>query len=191
MGLATCLALLLIIPLVGAVLSDATTGEGSLQLSVSGYGVVHGALQSATIYPNDTVSMAMTVNDQIQTSQGTYPITASGFWIGTVNETGMSGSIQKVVGNVHGCIVLLCGAEDFTGQGAFTGSLNASNANGTLDGTIAFTNNPGQQIPISGFWSADFSMPVPEFGTCPVTFILACVAAIALVWIRPRSTRHG
>lgn len=186
-NLLVCLVgMLLVVTLLCTVAVGAVTGQGSLQLSVSGYGEVQGMLQDATIYPNGTVSMIMSVNDQMQTSYGAIPVTATGLWNGVINGSEVSGSIQNVAGDAHICVVFLCGDANFIGQGEFTGSLNASHATGVFQGTITFTNSPvsqipvGQPIPMSGSWSADFLTPVPEFGSDSVTFVSVFAAAIML-----------
>lgn len=183
---------MLVITLLGTVTVGAVTGQGTLQLSFGGYGVVQGQLQNAIIYPNNTIFMTMNVNDRIQASQGAIPITATGLWNGVSNGAEVSGSIQNVVGKVHGCVFLWCGDANFVGQGQFTGSLNASHANGTFNGTITFTNPPvqDQQMSMSGSWSADFLTPVPEFRFDSVALILAFIAAIVLVSIHRRPTRQ-
>ena len=190
-NLSVCLVtILFVITLLGTVTVGAVAGQGALQLSVSGYGDVQGVLQDATIYPNGTVSMLMSVNDQMQTSYGAVPITATGLWNGASNGSEVSGSIQNVVGNAHICVVFLCGDANFIGQGEFTGSLNASHATGVFQGTITFTNSPvsqipvGQPMPMSGSWSADFLTPVPEFGSDSVTLVSVFAAAIVLFSVR-------
>jgi len=192
-------AILLVITLLGTVTVGAVTGQGTLQLSFGEYGAVQGMLQNATIYPNGTVSMIMSVNDQMQTSYGAIPITATGLWNGVSNGGEVSGSIENVRGRVQICVLFLCGDANFVGQGGFTGTLKASQANGTLNGTITFANSTvppqvnipvGQPIPMSGSWSADFLTPVPEFRFDSVALMLAFIAAIVLVSIHRRPTRQ-
>jgi hypothetical protein len=187
-------AISLIVTLVGTVAVGAIAGEGSAHFSVNGYSAVHGVLQSATIYQNSTVSILMTVNDRIQTAQGTFPITATGHWNGVSNGLKISGLIQRLVGKIQICVPLWCGDANFNGSGAFAGSLKASHADGLLNGTITFTNSPvlqGQLIPFSGSWETDFLVPIPEFRSQSVTFMLTFVAAIVLVSIRRRPTQES
>lgn len=188
-------AVVIVVSILGSVSVGAVTGEGTLQLSVSGYGDVQGMLSEATIFPNSTVSMIMTVNDQMQTSYGAVPITATGLWKGVSNGLEVSGSIQNVAGKAHICALFLCGDANFIGQGEFAGSLDASNATGTFQGTITFTDSPVSQVPvnqpmtISGSWSADFLTPVPEFQFDSVTLTLAFIAATVLVSMHRRHPR--
>jgi len=43
-------------------------------LQIPGYGTIHGQLDNATIHDSNAIAMTMTVNDQIQTAQGSFPI---------------------------------------------------------------------------------------------------------------------
>jgi hypothetical protein len=173
----------------------ATLGEGSVSLSVAGYSAIQGELQSVIIYPNDTVSMVMTVNSQLQTSYGTFPVTATGLWIGVRNGTQVSGSIENVAGQVHIC-VLICGDATFNGQGEFTGSVNASQASGSIAGTVTFVSSPVPQIPVnesmpmSGSWSAAFATPVAEFQPGFTTLLSTFAVCILLISIHRRVARQ-
>ena len=164
-----------------------SAGQGTLRLSVQGYGTVHGQLENATIQPDGTVSLRMVVNDQLMTSQGAFPTTASGHWVGTLNGSTVSGQIQDVVGVVRIC-TFTCQDASFVGAGHWGGILNGSDAAGDFDGAITFPNSPvpqipaGQPIPVSGTWTATFELPMPELAaeTWPYTLVFA-VALCALI----------
>lgn len=162
---------------------------GAMQMSVQGYGTVHGQLENTTIQPNGTVSMLMLVNDQMQTSQGTYPVSANGLWVGVTNGSALTGKIQGVTGKVQIC-VLICQDANFVGDGHWSGMLIGSSAAGNFSGTITFTNSPVQQIPVGqpipayGTWTSDFQSPIPEFksesGTYALIFMIVAFASVTL-----------
>jgi hypothetical protein len=162
---------------------------GSVQITIQGFGIVHGQLENVTIAPNNSVSMMMVLNDQIQTSYGPAQITGAGRWDGVKNGVALSGQIHSVVGNVQACS-LLCLSAHFVGQGNWNGSLNSSHGTGALSGTITFTDSPvpqipvGQPIPVSGTWNSDFQIPVPEFGlqlsTCLILFAIVTFAVLSV-----------
>ncbi len=178
--------ILLLLPLV-ALNPVAATG-GSFQLSVQGYGTVNGQLENPIIEPNNSVSMIMLLNDQLQTSQGTYPISATGVWNGVLNGSTLSGKIQNVSGKVKICV--LCPDANFVGEGHWTGSLNITHATGTFDGTITFTNSPfpqipvGQPVPVDGTWAADFQQTIPEFRAQSGIYILLLAATTLVLMAR-------
>lgn len=184
-----CLAavLLIIAPASSVPAVVAVSGAGSLQLSVGSYGTAQGQLQNAIIYPNNTILMTMNVNDRLQTSLGAIPITATGIWAGVRSDSVVSGSIRNVVGKAQICIIFSCNDANYVGQGQWSGSINATHANGTFQGTITFTNSPvsqirvGQPISISGTWTVDFIIPVPEFESGFAVFLLAYVIALFAV----------
>jgi len=167
----------------------ATPGQGSLQLILQGYGSVNGQLLDATIQPDGSITMEMIVNNQMQTSYGSFPVTANGVWTGLSNGTSVSGSIQNVTGKVQ---IFLSNA-NFVGSGEWTGSLNGTLAAGTFGGTITFTSSPypqqipqNQAIPTTGTWNATLSSsstPVPEFNLKPTMLIAAFGLALVLVLI--------
>jgi hypothetical protein len=165
----------------------AVNGAGSLQLSLASYGTVQGQLQNAIIYPNNTILMTMNVNDRLQTSLGTIPITATGTWTGVRSDSAVSGSIGNVAGKAQICIIFSCNDANYAGQGQWSGSINATQANGIFQGTITFTNSPVSQIPvgqpisISGTWTADFMIPVPEFGSEFKVFLLVYAIVLFVV----------
>jgi hypothetical protein len=171
--------------------------QGSLQLTVQGYGTVQGRLENATIQPNGTISILMLVKDQLVTSQGTFPTSAKGLWVGTLNGSSLSGQIQDVAGMVQICI-LMCEDAHFVGVGSWNGQLNGSNASGNFDGAITFTNSPvaqipiGQPIPVSGIWTTTFQLPMPELraGVWSYTLVFAVVAS-ALVSANYRRVHKG
>lgn len=171
---------------------------GSLQITIQGYGTVAGQLENAIIAPNSSVSMIMVVNDQLQTSNGPAQITGTGRWDGARNGAALSGQIHGVVGKVQVCI-LLCLSADFIGQGNWNGSLNGSHGTGVLDGTITFTDSPvpqipvGHPIPMSGTWTSDFELPVPEFGLQLPTYVIlfAIVTFAVLSTHRPTVSKES
>jgi hypothetical protein len=142
----------------------AAQSVGSLQLNL-GNQQLAGELTNLNI-TNGTVSMTMTLNSQIQTQVGPIPMTATGIWIGSVNGTTVTGTIQDVTGNVEACVLFMCGSSDFIGQGQWTGTLNngsnaSSNALGAFTATITFTSSSFSQVPlnkpepVSGTWNAN------------------------------------
>ncbi len=168
----------------------ATPGQGSLQLILQGYGSVNGELLDAAIRPDNSITMEMIVNNQMQTSYGSFPVTANGVWIGLSNGTSVSGSIQNVTGKVQ---IFLSNA-DFVGRGEWTGSLNGTLAAGTFGGTIIFTSSPlpqqipqNQAIPSTGTWNATLSSsstPVPEFNLNLAMFVAAFGVLMIIVATR-------
>jgi len=168
----------------------ATEGQGSLQLILQGYGSVNGQLLDAAIHPDDSISVEMIVNNQMQTSYGSFPVTANGVWTGFSNGTSVSGSIQNVTGKVQ---VFLSNA-NFVGSGEWSGSLNGTFAAGTFGGTITFTNSPdtqqipqNQAIPTTGTWNATFSSsstPVPEFN---LTMLVTAFGTLMLIVVARRN----
>jgi hypothetical protein len=141
----------------------ASTGQGTFALDLTGYSL-NGNLQNAILNTN-SVSMNMVLNANLQTSIGQIPITASGLWVGTVNGTSLSGSIQDVSGTVYACYFFwFCGTATFIGQGEWSGTLSSTQGTGVFDGTITFTSSDIPQIqlnqpaPISGTWTADFQL---------------------------------
>jgi len=172
-----------------------STGTGSVLLQIPGYGMIHGQLENATIHESNAIAMTMTVNDQFQTAQGSFPIQATGSWDGVRNGSGVSGAVRNVNGKIHICIFLYCNNVDFVGQGNWSGLLDTSmNANGNFTVAAAFASSPyqqipaGQSIPMQGSWSASFAYPVPEFQWSGAfsLIVLLVVAALALGW-RTRS----
>jgi hypothetical protein len=186
---------LLLVPI--ASFTPITATAGSLQITIQGYGTVAGQLENATIEPNNSVSMVMVVNDQIQTSNGPAQMTGTGTWDGVRNGAGLSGQIQGVVGKVQACI-LLCLTADYVGQGNWNGSLNGSQGTGVLEGTITFTDSPvpqipvGKSIPVSGTWTSDFAVPVPEFGMQLPTFVIVFAIVTYAIYVRrPHNSVQG
>jgi hypothetical protein len=138
----------------------AAQNVGSLQLNL-GNQQIAGQLTNLNI-TNGTVSMTMTLNAQIQTQVGPIPMTATGIWIGSVNGTSVTGTIQGVSGNVEACVLFMCGSSDFIGQGQWTGTINkGSNASGAFTATITFTSSSFSQVPlnkpepVTGTWNAN------------------------------------
>ena len=168
----------------------ATPGQGSLQFILQGYGSVNGQLLDAVIQPDRSITMEMIVNNQMQTSYGSFPVTANGVWTGLSNGTSVSGSIQNITGKVQ---IFLSNA-NFVGSGEWTGSLNGTLAAGTFGGTITFTSSPYPQeipqnraIPSTGTWNATLSSssaPVPEFNLNMGMFIAAFGVLMLIVVAR-------
>jgi hypothetical protein len=177
-----------------AALTPVSASGGSLQFTIQGYGTVTGELTNAIIMPNNSVSMMMNVNSQMQTSSGAVQITSSGTWIGLRNGSALSGQIQGVVGRAQVC-VLVCAAADFVGQGQWSGQLNGTHGAGGLEGTITFTDSPtpqiptGQPFPISGTWSADLETPAPEFPSATSIFMLVTSMFASLLLISSQRQR--
>jgi hypothetical protein len=182
----------LLIPFVAC--TPVSASGGTLQLTFQGYGTVPGELQNTIIYPNNSVSMIMNINDQMQTSYGPVQITSSGTWIGLRNGSTLSGQIQDVVGKAQICI-FLCGGADFVGQSHWVGLLNGTRGTGTFEGTMTFTSSPvpqiptGQPFPMSGTWSADFEMPIPEFPSQVSTYMIVAFTFASLLLISARYPR--
>lgn len=154
------LTILLIILVCVAPTAAAESGTGSVIVQIQGYGTVHGQLQNALIQSNNNVTMSMVVNDQLQTTQGTFPLQATGDWKGSLNNSTLSGTIDNIQGKIHVCVILSCNDVDFNGRGTWTGQLQTtSSGNGNFTGTITITNSPypqippGQTIPIYGSWA--------------------------------------
>ncbi|HKM76625.1 MAG TPA: hypothetical protein VJZ32_09410 [Candidatus Bathyarchaeia archaeon] len=138
----------------------AAQNVGSLQLNL-GNQQIAGQLTNLNI-TNGTVSMTMTLNAQIQTQVGPIPMTATGIWVGSVNGTSVTGTIEGVTGNVEACVLFMCGSSDFIGQGQWTGTLNnGSKASGAFTATITFTSSSFSQVPlnkpepVTGTWNAN------------------------------------
>lgn len=172
--------------------------QGTLQLVIQGYGTIHGQLGNPTFQPNGTLSMQMTVNDQLVTSLGGFPTSASGVWVGNINGTMVSGRIQNVAGVVHIC-VLVCQDANFVGTGVWNGQLKGSDAAGNFNGAITFTNSPvsqvpvGKPIPVSGTWANSFPMSTPEQTpqTWAYTLFLAVALSILVSASRRKSQAHS
>jgi hypothetical protein len=190
--IANVAVLSLVIPF--AAFTPVSASGGTLQLTIRGYATVPGELQNTIIYPNNSVSMMMNINDQMQTSYGPVQITSSGTWIGLRNGSALSGQIQGLMGKAQICI-LLCGGADFVGQGHWDGQLNGTRGTGTFEGTMTFINSPvpqiptGQPFPISGTWSADFEMPIPEFPSQAPTYMIVAFTFASLLLISTRYPR--
>jgi hypothetical protein len=195
-GLVLSITIFLLIVTPAAFAPVAATG-GSFELAVQGYGTVHGQLEDAAIQPNNTVSVTMLLNDQLQTSQGTFQTSARGVWNGVRNGSALSGQIRDVGGKVHICFLIACSDANFVAEGLWRGLLNAIHGTGDLNGTITFTNSPvpqipvGQPIPVAGTWAADFQTPIPEFRTQFGVYILAFVATALVMSARRTQTQAG
>ena len=188
--------ILLLLAQTNPLVQSTSTGTGSLLLQIPGYGTIHGQLENATIHESNAIAMTMTVNDQIQTAQGSFPIQATGNWDGVRNGSAVSGAIRNVSGKIHICIIFSCNDADFVGQGNWTGQLDTSmTANGNLTVAITFTSSPypqiqaGHSIPTEGSWTASFAYPVPEFQWSATFSVLLLLVVVALA-LR-RRTRNG
>ena len=186
----------LLLPL--AVLTPVMGTGGSVQLSLQGYGTLPGELQNTIIQPNNSISMTMLINDQIQTSNGPIQVTGRGVWNGVRNSSGLSGQIQSLTGKVQACVPF-CLSADFVGLGNWNGGLSESSSQGTgtLTGTITFVSSSipqipvGQTYPISGTWNADFGLPMPEFRSEATAYMIAfAVAALTLVTTHPLKSKN-
>ena len=156
-----CLALLLaFFPAV--VQAQSAPMVGSFAFALLGY-TVQGQLSNAVINTDNTVSMSMALDDNLQTSMGAVPINASGEWDGAVNGTMMSGTIRGVSGSIQVCyLFFFCGYADFVGNGIWTGTLSSGQGSGTFSGNITFTSSSfsqvqlNQPIAVSGNWTSAF-----------------------------------
>ncbi len=178
----------LLVPLAAFAPVSATGGSFQLKFGLAGIwtGTIPGELQNAVIQPNNSVSMTMVLDDQIQTSVGPIRVTINGILNGVKSGSALSGTIQGMVGKVSAMGL----SGDFAGQGQWNGSLNGSHGTGTITGTLTFTNSPVPQIPtnqpypISGTWDSDFSIAVPEFGsTLPTYMILFAVTTFLIIYM--------
>ncbi|HXY82103.1 MAG TPA: hypothetical protein VEH56_00170, partial [Candidatus Saccharimonadales bacterium] len=77
----------------------AAQNNGVLQLNL-GNQLVTGQLTNVNVGTDGSVSMTMALNTQIQTQYGPIPMTATGIWIGSINGTNVTGTIQEVTGTV-------------------------------------------------------------------------------------------
>jgi len=173
------------------------SGTGSILLQIQGYGTLHGQLQNAIIQANNSVAMTMTVNDQIQTSQGSYPVQATGTWHGVRAGSALAGTIQDIAGKIHVCIILSCSDAEFVGQGSWTGLLDgSSNGNGNFTATITFTESPypqipqGQSIPTYGSWAASFAYPVPELQWEVILCLTMLLTTVPLTLIKRKPVKQ-
>ena len=142
----------------------AAQNNGVLQLNL-GNQLVTGQLTNVNVGTDGSVSMTMALNTQIQTQYGPIPMTATGIWIGSINGTNVTGTIQEVTGTVRACFLFFCGSSNFIGQGKWVGSLNGSAASGSFAGTITFTSSSFSQVPLNqpqtvwGQWNANLQQP--------------------------------
>jgi len=156
-----CVALLLAF-LPAAVYAQSAPAVGSFAFTLSGY-TVQGQLSNAVIQADNKVSMTMSVDDNLQTSIGSVPISGDGEWYGTVNGTSVSGTIENVSGSIQVCYFLFfCGYANYSGSGTWAGTLSADQGTGAFQGFITFTSSSIPQItlnqpfPISGSWNSVF-----------------------------------
>jgi hypothetical protein len=139
---------------------SASPGQGSFVLVAQGYSV-NGNLQNA-VNVNNSVSMNMVLDGNVQTPIGAVPMTANGVWVGVVNGSEVSGTIQNVSGTAHICFLFWCGNANFVGEGKWSGTLASEQGSGGYSGTITFTSSDWSQIPVgkpqpvSGTWNAEF-----------------------------------
>jgi hypothetical protein len=187
---ASFLILSLVISLGG--FGSVTAAGGSLQLALFAYGTVRGVLQNTTMQPTNAISMIMIVNDQIQTQNGPLQVTASSIWNGTRNGSAVSGLMGRINGEVAGVLEPMPFeylTADFLGEGRWNGQLNGSHGSGTFEGTITFVNSLFSQMPIdqpffiSGNWTAEFELSVPEFGPGMPTYMLMFTIATLVLFI--------
>jgi hypothetical protein len=152
-------SLLLIALVISASQVAASSGQGTVQLSIS-FGSVQGQLTDATLFANGTISMKMTINNQMDTSIGPVQITATGEWLGTRNGQQLAGTINNIVGTAG----VISHNIKFNGKGTFTGTLTGNGGQGSFSGSLTASNSPisevpaNQAIPMSGTWSATFTV---------------------------------
>jgi hypothetical protein len=142
--------------------AQSVQGNGAFAFSLESY-TVQGQLSNAVIQADNTVSMTMSINDNLQTSIGAIPITGNGEWYGTVNGATVSGTIENVSGSVQVCyFIFFCGSANYVGNGTWTGTLSGNQGAGTFNGYITFTSSSIPQItlnqptPVAGTWSSNF-----------------------------------
>jgi hypothetical protein len=178
----------LLLPLAAFAPVSATGGSFQLKFGLAGVwtGTLPGELQNGVIQSNNSVSMTMVFNDQIQTSIGPVLVTINGMLNGVESGSALSGTIQGMVGKVSAMGL----SGDFVGQGQWNGSLAGSHGTGAMAGTVTFTNSPVPQIstnqpyPISGTWESDFSIAVPEFrSTLPTYMILFVITSLLIIYM--------
>jgi hypothetical protein len=178
----------LLLPLAAFAPVSATGGSFQLKFGLAGVwtGTLPGELQNGVIQSNNSVSMTMVFNDQIQTSIGPVLVTINGMLNGVESGSALSGTIQGMVGKVSAMGL----SGDFVGQGQWNGSLAGSHGTGAMVGTVTFTNSPVPQIstnqpyPISGTWESDFSIAVPEFrSTLPTYMILFVITSLLIIYM--------
>ena len=175
----------LLLPLAAFAPVSATGGSFQLKFGLAGVwtGTLPGELQNGVIQSNNSVSMTMVLNDQIQTSIGPVQVTINGMLNGVKSGTALTGTIQGMVGKVSAMGL----SGNFVGQGQWNGSLAGSHGTGTMTGTVTFTNSPLPQIstnqpyPISGTWDSDLSIAVPEFGSTLPTYMILFTFTIFLI----------
>jgi hypothetical protein len=174
------------------------SATGSVLVQIQGYGNVRGQLQNAIIQKNDTIAMLMIVNDQIQTSQGSFPVVVTGTWNGVRNGSSIYGLLQNVNGKIRICLFNLCSDAEFVGQGNWTGMLNSSGGgNGNFAGRITFTKSSypqipkGQIVPLNGSWTADFMYSIPEFSWFNTLSLTCFIAITSLAVLQKRRRRKG
>lgn len=172
----------------------AASGTGTTTIQIHGYGTVHGQLQNATIQADNSIAMWMTVNDQLQTQQGSFPLEATAEWNGVLRNSTLSGMIHDVQGKIHVCVIFSCNDVEFSGDGNWTEQLQTGpSGSGNFTGTITVVNSAysqipqGQIIPIYGTWAATFTSSVTEFDSSLSLILLASLTAtIFLARRRPR-----
>jgi len=141
--------------------AQSAAGTGSVELTIAGR-QIPGELTNSTLYPDNTVTMSMIVDYSAQTNIGQVTITATGNWYGRSNGTSLAGIIYSVKGTVQICYVFYCPAASYVGYGTWNGALtsNRTQAAGTFEGTLIFTNSQIQNvtlhrpITISGTWNS-------------------------------------
>jgi hypothetical protein len=187
------LAILLMILVCVQPAAAAGSETGTVTVQIQGYGTVHGQLENAFIQSNNSVTMSMVVNDQLQTTQGAFPLNATGSWNGALSNSTLSGTINNVQGKIHVCVIFSCNDVDFSGHGTWTGQLQTtSSGSGNFTGTITITSSPypqiqqGQVIPIYGSWSSNFASAVPEFNYHTSLLLLATLTAAIILTHRRR-----
>jgi len=156
-----CLALMLAF-FPAMVYAQYAPSVGSFAFTLQGY-TVQGQLSNGVINSDNSVSMAMSIDDSLQTSIGAVPVTGNGEWAGTVNGTTVSGTIENVSGSIQVCyFFFFCGYANYVGNGTWAGTLSGEQGAGTFNGLITFTSSSfsqvplNQPIPVSGNWNSSF-----------------------------------
>ena len=196
--LIAALALLsLIIPLAAlAPVSAAGTVQVTMNIPNVASGTLSGTLDNTVIFQNNnSVSMHMIVDGQLPLFGGlSYAhVHSTGMLIGVKNGAQLSGQVVNVVGNSTS----FAGNAKFVGQGQWVGSLSGSHGTGTINSTVTFSSAPSPiqvntPYKTTGTWSADFSTPVPEFGSAlPTVMIALTIATFLILRIRERRTKRS
>jgi len=140
------------------------TSAGSLQLTITAsYAsfTVHGEIENAVIYPNNSVSMMFTINDKVLVHGYSSQIMMNGTLDGMRTGSSLAGPMS-LVGEF--CIQV-CADVGYVGKGQWSGALNQTGGSGTIQGMITVTKSSFEFVAVGatstfkGTWSADFQPP--------------------------------